>query len=373
LFGVRTATAVAATLFVLVLSSPAHAATPPPPSYGCSPPALPTQESCNAWHTGPVTLTWDTHPLVAKPVDESNCSQQVFNKDTADTAVTCEVESLDDDNSTNDATAHIHVDQTPPKVTEATASRPADFNGWWNHPVGFTFSGSDATSGLAVCDPVTFSGPGGMVAGTCRDNAGNAATRGFAVAYDATPPSLTRVLATPGNGDAALAWSASSDVVRAEVRRSPGVAGATSSVVFSGAGNSLFDTGVTNGTRYRYTVTVFDQADNIATTTRSVKPQVWIGLRPAHGARLKHPPMLRWPKVNGATYYNVQLYRGKRKVFSTWPKGTQLRLRRNVRFNGHDVTLGRGRYRWYIWPGLGKRSEHRYGDLAGQSTFVIVP
>jgi hypothetical protein len=318
-----------------------------------------------------VTLTWDTHPLVAKPVDGSNCSQQVFKTDTADTAVTCEVESLDDD-KTNDATAHIHVDQTPPKVTEATASRPADFNGWWNHPVGFTFSGSDATSGLAVCDPVTFSGPGGMVAGTCRDNAGNAATRGFAVAYDATPPSLTRVLAIPGNGDAALEWSASSDVARTEVRRSPGVAGATSSVVFSGAGNSLFDTGVTNGTRYRYTVTVFDQADNIATTTRSVNPQVWIGLRPAHGARLKHLPMLRWPKVNGATYYNVQLYRGKRKVFSTWPKGTQLRLRRHVRFNGQRVALGSGRYRWYVWPGLGKRNEHRYGDLAGQSTFVIV-
>jgi hypothetical protein len=373
LFGVRTATAVTGILFGLALSSAAHAA-PEAPTYGCSPPAIATAASCAAWHTGPVTLKWQWDNFGSTPDNTggNSCDNQKFTDDTAGTSVTCRVVS-DFDMTASQTTVTVHIDQTPPNVTGLTPSRPADFNGWWNHPVRFTFAGSDATSGLAVCDPVTFSGPGTVVAGTCRDNAGNAGSRSFPAQYDATPPSLTRVRATPGNGDAALSWITSSDVVRVEVRRSPGDAGATSSVVYAGAGKSLVDAGLNNGTRYRYTITAFDQADNAATAARSARPQAWNGLQPAHGARLKRLPMLRWPKVNGATYYNVQLYRGKQKVFTTWPKGTQVSLRRHVRFNGHDVTLGRGRYRWYVWPGLGKRSEHRYGDLAGQSTFVIVP
>ena len=31
-----------------------------------------------------------------------------------------------------------------------------------------------------------------------------------------------------------------------------------------------------------------------------------------------------------------------------------------------------GHYRWYVWPGLGSRADHRYGALIGHSSFSIV-
>jgi hypothetical protein len=31
----------------------------------------------------------------------------------------------------------------------------------------------------------------------------------------------------------------------------------------------------------------------------------------------------------------------------------------------------RGRYRWYVYPGIGKRTAHKYGPLIGSSDFVV--
>ena len=44
-------------------------------------------------------------------------------------------------------------------------------------------------------------------------------------------------------------------------------------------------------------------------------------LRPFLDTEVNHPPLLRWKKVRRAHYYNVQLYRGRTKVLSIWPKG----------------------------------------------------
>ena len=48
------------------------------------------------------------------------------------------------------------------------------------------------------------------------------------------------------------------------------------------------------------------------------KPEL---LAPPNGAVLTAPPLLRWSKVRGADYYNVQLLRDGRKVLSAWPTG----------------------------------------------------
>ena len=56
------------------------------------------------------------------------------------------------------------------------ARRGADHNGWYNAPVGYTTSGTDATSGIDDCSSGSYSGPDGTglsVSGTCTDNAGN--------------------------------------------------------------------------------------------------------------------------------------------------------------------------------------------------------
>jgi hypothetical protein len=91
-------------------------------------------------------------------------------------------------------------DETPPQAT-ATASRPADVNGWHNHPLTVSYSGSDATSGLASCDPTaSYAGPdsaSATISGACRDLAGNVAPRSVVVKYDATAPQVTSTPAAP--------------------------------------------------------------------------------------------------------------------------------------------------------------------------------
>jgi hypothetical protein len=64
--------------------------------------------------------------------------------------------------------------------------------------------------------------------------------------------------------------------------------------------------------------------------------------------------------VGGASYYNVQLYRGGRLIRTAWPTRARLRLRH----------LRPGRYRWYVWPGYGSRAERGFGRLVGHSSFV---
>jgi len=33
--------------------------------------------------------------------------------------------------------------------------------------------------------------------------------------------------------------------------------------------------------------------------------------------------------------------------------------------------LGRGLYRWYVWPGFGSKAAARYGKLIGTSSFRV--
>ena len=67
-------------------------------------------------------------------------------------------------------------DATAPVVT-AAADRPADHNGWYNHALTVTFTGTDATSGIASCDAAkSYGGPdtaATTVSGSCTDQAGN--------------------------------------------------------------------------------------------------------------------------------------------------------------------------------------------------------
>jgi hypothetical protein len=92
---------------------------------------------------------------------------------------------------------------------------------------------------------------------------------------------------------------------------------------------------------------------------------------PRTGARISSAPTLRWRPVTRASYYNVQLYRGRDKVLSTWPTQPRLRLRTSWTYLGKRLKLSVGIYRWYVWPGYGKPVTRRYGRLLGQSTFTV--
>jgi hypothetical protein len=100
----------------------------------------------------------------------------------------------------------LKYDSTAPKVS-AAPGRGADANGWYNHPVGVAFTGTDAASGIDSCSSATYSGPDdgtASVSGSCKDNAGNSAGGSFAFKYDSTPPTVKS--ASPGRDPDVNGW-----------------------------------------------------------------------------------------------------------------------------------------------------------------------
>lgn len=351
-------------LAFIVLGVTAIWATPAPASaapigFTCYDPSG-TAIDCGGWHTRPVSLVWmPSGPVV------SGCVNQTFNHDAALISASCET-------TTESATVKLQIDMTPPRVTGAATARPADQGSWWNHPVAVAFAGVDATSGIASCDTITYAGPdsaAAVITGSCRDRAGNASAGSLTLAYDATPPRVVSVSQTPGDHRVMLRWQVTPDTTRVQVVRTPGSAGVRSRAVYDGGAPRFTDTGAANGTAYLYTVTAFDAAGNSASASVRATPSA---LLPRAGVKVHQSPILRWHAVAHATYYNVQLFRGDRKVLSTWPTRSRLHLHRRWTFRDHSYRLRPGRYRWYVWPGFGSRSAHRYGPLIGRSSFRFV-
>ena len=133
-------------------------------------------------------------------------------------------------------------------------------------------------------------------------------------------------------------------------------------------------------TRHTFSVRAIDAAGNpdptpavhrwtIGSTVRTAKAAAL--LAPPAGARVASPPLLRWRRVARASYYNVQLYRGRVKVLSMWPTRTHVQLHARWAFLGRQYRLTSGKYTWYVWPRFGRGAKGRYGNVLGQSTFTV--
>jgi hypothetical protein len=207
---------------------------------------------------------------------------------------------------------------------------------------------------------------------------------GYAWRVDTVPPVEVRNARVKlGNRTVELGWTLPSDadfdhvsVSRIETgRRTPATA------VYTGRGTAFTDRSVVSGRRYTYRITTHDNVGNGSTGVTLRTTATALLYSPARGVRLTSPPVLRWVAVRGATYYNVQLWYlpggGQKKavkgvkILSVWPSTTKLRLQRRWTFEGNAFRLLPGRYQWYVWPGFGKRSAKRYGQLLGESTFTV--
>jgi hypothetical protein len=327
---------------------------------------VPAPTNCDTWYRGPVTVRWSI-PFAtgASP----GCLPRILQNDTAGQQVVCTAWEGSEASGSTTASVVIRIDSTPPTVTAAT-DRPPDFGSWFNHPLGVAFHGTDATSGVASCGTGSYGGPdngGATVFGSCRDVAGNVGVGSLSLSYDATPPAAPKVEARPDDNAVELDWSAPPDAQTVEVVRL-----APQALVFQGQGDEVTDRRLRNGSRYRYSVAAVDQAGNRAQTTVSAVPTASRLLLPARRAHLGDPPLLVWEALKRATYYNVQLYRGSRKILSRWPRAAQLQLDPSWRYLGRRRRLTPGLYRWFVWPGFGERSERRYGKRLGRSSFTIV-
>ena len=187
--------------------------------------------------------------------------------------------------------------------------------------------------------------------------------------YDATPPPAPAVEAIPGDHQVALKWSAV-PLTEAEVVRVG--AAAAAGAVYRGPAGEFTDRSLRNERRYRYVVTLIDQAGNRSASSTSAVPTASKLLSPAGRAHVHNPPLLRWKRVRKARYYNVQVFRGSRKVLSRWPRVNRLQLRSSWRYAGRRRRLTPGRYCWYVWPGHGKRAKRDYGRVLGKKCFRVM-
>jgi hypothetical protein len=328
-----------------------------------------TQQCSAGWYGAPVYLSWTWSPLTS---GTGSCQSAPYDGDT-NVTVSCTVSWTDGFTGTQSYV--MRVETSSPTATVAP-NRAADSNGWYNHAVAGAVTYS-SFSGMASCSSTTYAGgatTSATVGATCTDYAGKSVTAISApFAYDATPPTLAAT-ANPGDQSVALSWQAGGDaapIASVQVTRSGGTNAAAVATVYSGTGSGFNDTHLKNGAHYTYTITARDMAGNVAAQTVSATPAARL-LSPAPAAHLSTPPMLSWTSVPGASYYNVQLFRGGGKVLSMWPRHASLQLRRTWKFEGRRYRLKPGRYKWYVWPGIGRRKAGRYGHIVGSGTFVVV-
>jgi hypothetical protein len=369
-------------------------ATPPVVEPGQAPPA-----GANGWYTQPLTV-----PFSGQDATSGLASCAPVTYPGPDTLAGSVVGTCTDvaGNTGSAASFSFMYDSTGPDVTAALPARPPDHAGWYTAPIGFSFLGADGVAGFASCVPTSYAGPdssSASVVGVCQDHAGNVSQRAFAFMFDATPPPISELRAVAGDGSVAVRWATTADATAVEVVRVPGLGSAPSSRVFGGPGSNFEDRDVANGVTYVYWVRLRDAAGNDSTDSVRATPSLPSadprpGARaplPAgsapdtrpRGARLRfpranavvsvrRPPLLRWMRVERARYYNVQLYRGVRKVLSAWPARPRYQLERRWSYAGKRRRLEPGRYRWYVWPGYGRPAKARYGDLLGRRAFRVV-
>jgi len=100
----------------------------------------------------------------------------------------------------------LHYDSTAP-TTDAASSPAPNGNGWLRTPTTISWTGSDATSGVASCHPqMSYGGPdtsGTAETGSCTDNAGNSSSDTFMVRYDTVAPGT---VATPDRAPNGAGW-----------------------------------------------------------------------------------------------------------------------------------------------------------------------
>jgi hypothetical protein len=308
------------------------------------------------------------------------------------TTVTCEVS----DAAGNSRTSRFKVtvrDTTPPSISASDltvsagtakslpASTPA---------IRSYLAGIRATDLVDPHPTVTNNAPDSFPLGatkvtfTAVDDSGNRASTQATVTVTASaapkkvdlipPLNVRNALARPGNHVVALSWAPPRhDFDHVLLSRSRLSDTRGSRVVYSGAKTSFVDHGLSNGVQYRYVIVSVDRAGNRSRgVALVVVPTNDLLELPRDRAVVKRAPLLAWARV-AATYYNVQVWRNGAKILSAWPATASLQLRSRWVFRGKRYRLTPGTYRWFVWPGLGKRSSARYGPALGASTFVVAP
>ncbi|HEU6444794.1 MAG TPA: hypothetical protein VFL61_07055 [Gaiellaceae bacterium] len=316
----------------------------------------------------------------------TGCSSPLTYNNLTDGPHTFKVRAIDHPagNTGPEASHTWSVDTRPPTAT--VTSGPAALGN--SRSATFTFSADEPSSfqcsldggGFVPCSSPTSYADLGDGAHTFvarpTDAVGNPGASGsYAWTVDGTAPDTT-LLAAPRSTTTSIAAS-----FRFSASESAGFQCKLDAGAF-GPCSSPKSYARLRRSRHTFQVRAIDPAGNVdptpavrrwtiaAATPRTARTASAL-LAPRAGSRVTSPPLLAWRRVSRASFYNVQLYRGRVKVLSAWPTRTRLQLRARWRYLGREHRLSAGTYRWYVWPGFGRASAQRYGRLLGQSTFTV--
>src|SRR5918997_228698 len=154
----------------------------------------------NGWYKSNASVDWTVSDPESAISSQNGCADFSVTSDQQATTYTCTATSV---GGTSSDSVTIKRDATGPGVV-ASPDRNADHNGWYNQAITVSFSGNDATSGIANCDPAVTYGDDNTeagvanksVSGECTDNAGNSGQGAFTFDYDAHAPTITSLGAT---------------------------------------------------------------------------------------------------------------------------------------------------------------------------------
>src|ERR671923_1627205 len=366
--GVSLGLIVGGTGAVLSFGLPGASADPLPITY-----TIDGIQGTNGWYRGSaygnlVVVRW----TINVPVIQDCQHAMPVNGPTTGTTRSCTI-TLTNGSQLTATTAVIKIDADPPTGLAASASRAPDFSGWYNHPVGMSWRGSDATSGIAACSTVTYSGPdraGAAMRGGCTDRAGNSASAPVSINYDATAPVMSKLWVRSGPGSDVVHWKSTSPADTLVLRRLARGSN-KEAVVFRGTGTTFTDKRIRSNVEYRYIGQTIDQAGNGSRQVSvTALPKVLTLQKTPYVPRAAPKPILRWSAKRGAAYYHVQLFRGSKRVLAAWPTTHQLGLPATWKWAGHRFRLRRGHYRWYVWAGIGPRSLAQYRAI-GSAKFIM--
>jgi hypothetical protein len=200
----------------------------------------------NGWYRGSpgrnyIVVHWTVTDPQSPIISTTGCEPAIqVNGPSTGTTLTCSATS--DGGTTAVTTKSLKIDATPPDTT-AAPSRAPNGAGWYRTPVSISWSGTDATSGIASCrTPLTYGGPdtiGTAQSGSCTDNAGNSSSDAVVVRYDSTPPATTAASLPAPNANGwlkspvSVTWSGSD--------ATSGIAACDPSIAYSGPDTSGTD------------------------------------------------------------------------------------------------------------------------------------
>src|SRR5205085_1731038 len=198
------------------------------------------QPNGNGWYNTPVTVTLAGSDATS---GIASCQQLAYNgPDSATAGVSGTCRDVAGNVSAPFSFA-LKYDATAPSVS-ASPGRGADAGGWYNHPVAASASGTDSGSGIDGCSAGSYDGPAtdnASLSGTCKDSAGNSASASITFKYDATPPDVSQVVASPGNASVTPHWTIAADS-SVTVIRTADKKGASPRTVYHGSGETFTDT-----------------------------------------------------------------------------------------------------------------------------------